>query len=77
MITQYHFKQFNEACHFLLSIKMSNSFICPIDRTQSGGTTPSKWNWDQWQLRDTPYFPKFQHYWSLTIIVYCYIQDTR
>ena len=39
---------------------MSNSFIWLRDRTLSGATNPDRW-------KGTPYSPKFQHYWNLTI----------
>ena len=40
MIKQFYFKQFNLAYVICLhSVLMSNSYICPTDRTLSGATT--------------------------------------
>ena len=46
---------------------MSISSIWLIDRTLSGATTPSQRTRKQWKWKDPLHFPKFQHYWSLTI----------
>ena len=33
--------------------------------------------WEQWQWRGTPYSPKLQHYWSLTIRLFSVISRTH
>ena len=56
---------------------MSNSCIWPIDRTlircyHSG----PEWTWEWWQGRGTLHSPLRQHYWSLTIRLFCVIYRT-
>ena len=46
---------------------MSNSSICPIDRTLSGATLRAREDLGTSQWRGNPHFQKVQHYWSLTI----------
>ena len=35
-----------------------------------------RWTWEQWQWRDAPYSPKPQHYWDLSIRLFCVISRT-
>ena len=58
LIVLFHTIQFSKSHLFALSL-MSNSSIWPIDRTlikcyHSG----PEWTREQWQWRDTPYFPE-------------------
>ena len=59
------------------SISTYFSFIWPIDRISSGATTPGQERtWEQWQRRGTPYSPKFQYYWNLTIRLFSILSRT-
>ena len=53
---------------------MSNSSFCPIDRTQWGiATLDQSGPGSNVNERGTPYSPKLQHYWSLTMKLFSVI----
>ena len=57
---QFYLKQF--------SLALVHSFIWLIDRTLCRGyNSGTEWTWERWQWRGTPYSPKLQHYWNLSI----------
>ena len=35
-----------------------------------------KWTWERWQWRGTTHSPKLEHYWNLTIRLFCVIPRT-
>ena len=43
------------------------SSIQPIFDSIRWNHPGSEWTWEQWQWRSTPYSPKLQNYWSLTL----------
>ena len=59
------------------SISTQFSSIQPIDRTLIGCyLSGPEQTWEQWQWRGTPHSPKLQHYWNLTIRLFCAICRT-
>ena len=58
----------NSTCHLFAHSLNENRSIWPIDRILSGATTPDQSGpGSNGNEAGTPYSPKFQHYWSLTI----------
>ena len=60
----------------------TNSFICTVQWLKYYNVTLFNLTWviclhrEQWQWRVTPHFPNLQHYWSLTIKLFCVISRT-
>ena len=45
--------------------------------TLQGAIIPApEWNWERWQWRSTPHFPKLLHYWNLRIRLFSAISRT-
>ena len=66
MSIQSYFKQFS------LTWVHNLALFDPIRCYHSG----PEWTWERWQWSGTPYSPKLQHYWSLTIILFSVISRT-
>ena len=59
------------------SIRTQFSSIWPIDRTQSGATTPSpEWTRERRQWMGTLHSPELQHHWNLTFRLFSVLSRT-
>ena len=66
--------QFTQTIQFSISmlLVLFNPYIGPSRCYQSG----PEWTWEQWQWRGTPYSPKLQHCWNLTIRLFSVMSRT-
>ena len=77
MIKQFYFKQFTLACHLFALILNVRQFywIHRKDPFRCYRSRP-EWTWEWWQRRGTSHSPKFQHYSSFAIRLFCVIFKT-